>query len=422
MVLHRQSTNVASLLEAALPQEMAMVLRTLGGMAAEPAYLVGGPVRDLLLGRRLVDLDVVVEGDAMALAGSLAQALGGRAVTHPRFGTAKLRLPFLTVDLATARAETYSRPGALPTVRPAPIAADLWRRDFSVNAMAVSLAPASFGCLLDPCGGRPDLERRLVRALHQRSFQDDATRILRAIRYEGRLAFRLEPATEGWLRRDVAFLDTISGDRLRRELELIFREETPEGMLARADEVGALGRIYPPLAGLGDGWLAARFQEARSRRVGQPLLYSCLLTYRLAKEEADGAIARLKLPGRTAQAVRHTQELRGILEGLAAPGLAPSAFCQRLEGSPLAAVASVAVASPLPLARRRLWSYLKTWRYVKPVLDGEALMALGVPPGPELGRLLLALRHARWDGLARTAEEERALVQRWLGQRPLSSP
>ncbi len=193
------SRDVISQLEQRLSPESLALIQKAGALAAERRlgiYLVGGVVRDILLGRANSDLDLVVEGDAIKLAESLAGELGGRLVVHRRFGTAKIRTRNLTIDLAMARAETYARPGALPTVRPGSIQDDLARRDFTVNAMALRLDPGSFGKLVDPFDGRKDLENKLIRILHDRSFIDDATRMLRAVRYEQRFGFRLEASTE----------------------------------------------------------------------------------------------------------------------------------------------------------------------------------------------------------------------------------
>ncbi|MBI4299995.1 MAG: CCA tRNA nucleotidyltransferase, partial [Chloroflexi bacterium] len=181
-------------------------------------YLVGGALRDLLLGRSGPDMDLVVEGDALRLAEALAAKLGARAIFHRRFGTAKLHKGSLVMDLATARAESYAHPGALPTVRPGALKDDLFRRDFTINAMALGIAGDAAGAIVDPFDSRQDLAARLVRILHPQSFIDDATRIWRAVRYEQRLGFHIEAETERLLRRDVGMLKTISGPRLRREL------------------------------------------------------------------------------------------------------------------------------------------------------------------------------------------------------------
>src|SRR5207244_1379788 len=161
-----------------------------------PVYLVGGAVRDLLRRVESVDLDLAVEGDAHLAAGTVAERLGGEVVLHDRFGTATVKAPDLTVDLAATRRETYAHPGALPDVEPATLADDLIRRDFTINAMAAGLSGDDLGRLHDPHGGQADLEAGVIRILHPDSFVDDPTRLLRAVRYEGRLGVRLVPGTE----------------------------------------------------------------------------------------------------------------------------------------------------------------------------------------------------------------------------------
>ena len=204
-------------------------------------YLVGGPVRDWLLGLPAKDLDFVVEGNAPELAREMASRMGGQAVVHGRFGTATLSRGDLRVDLATARRETYPAPGALPQVEPSSILDDLARRDFSINAMAAPMGGAD-KTLLDPKGGLEDLGRGSIRILHSRSFRDDPTRLFRAVRYEQRLGFAIEKATETLLVDAVESdcLDSVSGDRIRHELHWIFEEKEPVRTLIRANDLGLL--------------------------------------------------------------------------------------------------------------------------------------------------------------------------------------
>jgi len=318
--------NLASRMKQDLPPGLFAFLRLAGEVARaqeQGLYLVGGAVRDLLLGRPNLDFDLVVEGDAPQLARQLAKASAEKVVTHPRFGTAKFRRDDLSIDLVTARSETYPRPGALPEVEPGTIGDDLLRRDFSINAMAIHLSPDSFGQLFDPHAGRPDLERGLIRVLHDRSFIDDATRMLRALRYEHRLGFQLEQHTEMLMRRDKSMLETISGDRIRHELELILNEEHPERTLHRAEALGVLQEIHPSLSG--DGWLAERFAQARQLATAPSLsLYLSLLIYRLSQDESDGLIARLNIVGKAARILRQVLRLKADIPALASPGLPSS--------------------------------------------------------------------------------------------------
>ena len=202
-----KATELLARLEQTLSEGVGHALAAVMEGAEEEGrmlYLVGGSVRDLALGRSQLDVDAVAEGEVQSLAAAAASALGGRCVAHREFGTVTLETDEARVDLAMARTETYTRPGALPRVHPASIGEDLARRDFTINALALALCGPERGRLLDPFGGWADLRRGLVRVLHPRSFIDDATRILRAVRYAVRLGFRLESETLALLRREVS--------------------------------------------------------------------------------------------------------------------------------------------------------------------------------------------------------------------------
>ncbi|KKL93564.1 hypothetical protein LCGC14_1873410, partial [marine sediment metagenome] len=212
-------------------------------------YLVGGSVRDLLLERPTLDIDLTLKGDAPALARRVAAELPAlRCVVHSAFRTATLKGAGFRLDVATARVETYERPGALPSVRPGSLRDDLLRRDFTVNAMALALTGDRRGGIIDPFGGKADLKAGLLRVLYDGSFRDDATRILRGARYESRLGSRFEPETLRRLKRDVGYLKAISGPRIREELARLWREPQPERILLRLSELGALQAIHPTLS------------------------------------------------------------------------------------------------------------------------------------------------------------------------------
>jgi len=385
--------------------------------AAENArlYVVGGAVRDLLLGRPLVDVDIVVEGDAAALARRVAQQTGGRVEAHDRFGTAKVIHNGQSLDLAAARTETYARPGALPTVQPGTLAQDLARRDFTINAIALVLTPPNEGGLLDPFGGHTDMETGLVRVLHDDSFIDDATRIFRAVRYEERLGFAMEPHTESLARRDIRYLDAISGDRVRNEIDMLLREHAPEKGMARLAEIGALTRVGLPWH---DGaWLSRKFAQARRAAAPDALLpeiYLGLLMYSVSPDEAAAALQRLNFPRVTEQALRDVGPVKAMLADLARPALQASAAVHMLEGFQPAALQTCAFACDDEAARERLRRYLAEWRYVKSALDGHDLARLGVAQGPRMGQLLKSLRNARLDGQVRSREDEESWVRRAL--------
>jgi len=409
--------NFSSQLEEYLPPPVLALAKIAGKEASEleqQVYLVGGAVRDLFLGRANFDLDLVVEGDAIKLAKELAKGSQAKLTVHSRFGTAKLTYPDFSLDLATARRETYVHPGALPTIQPGSLTDDLRRRDFSINAMALRLNPQRFGELIDPYHGKEDLGRGLVRVLHPNSFIDDATRILRGLRYEQRLGFKFEPRTGELVRRDAAMLDTISGDRISHELELILKEDYPERVFGRAEELGVLSNLHPSLTG--NGWLSEKFDQARRfhKRTSPSALYLCLLIYSLTSKENERFISRLNFPKRLAQAMRHTLELKSQLHTLANPQLKPSDIYQLLSSYATQAIQANAVATESPTAAQHLQLYAAKLRYVKPLLNGEDLQEMGIPPGRQLGKILDALHEARLNGEVKTRENEQRLVHSWL--------
>jgi tRNA nucleotidyltransferase (CCA-adding enzyme) len=363
----------------------------------------------------------VLEGDAPGFARRLNKliraegdnrVLSERVTIHTRFGTAKFKRGDITIDVVTARSETYARPGALPTVKPGTIRDDLYRRDFTINAMAIELMPASFGQLLDYFDGMKDLQRGSVRILHDGSFIDDSTRILRAIRYEQRLGFKLEGDTERLLKRNVSYLDTISGDRIRHELELICKEANAERMLERAQALGVLRQIHPALKF--DGATAERLRRACQKGKPEADLYLSIMAYPLDNEAIEGLVQRLNITGELKRAIKQLPRLKFKLPALASPDIAPSAAYRLLQKYNSKAIATCALAADEPAIRLHLERYLDELRYVKTHLDGDALQSLGVAPGPRLGKTLEALREAKLDGTVNTREEEASLVHRLL--------
>jgi len=405
--------NLARQTEQYLPGQLLELVKDISGQAAnhgETVYLVGGVVRDLLLGYPNFDLDLVVEGDAVKLAQTVAETSQVTLLAHHRFGTAKLRYDNFTLDLATARKETYARPGELPAVTPGTLEDDLIRRDFSINAMAISLATNDYGELIDPHKGKSDLEHRLIRVLHPRSFSDDATRILRGVCYEQRLSFEFEAQTARLLKRDIPMLDTISGDRIRHELEHIFEENRPELVIRRLGDLGALHRITPSLKG--DGWISEKFDRARrlKKPAQLPSLYFCILIYSLSERDIEQFLTRLNIPAKLSRTMRDTLRLKASLPLLDKPLLKPSEIYYLLrEYEPLAIQAN-AIATESPRVRRTLQVFLTKLRYVRTALNGEELKKMGISPGPQMGKVLEVLHRAKLDGEVRTRADEKQLV------------
>jgi len=406
-------------MEKQLPAELVEFMQTAGLVAAsqrQNLYLVGGVVRDLLLGRTNLDLDLVVEGDAIALAMRLAQITQGKVTIHTRFQTANLRWDNWSVDLATARSETYTRPGALPTVEPGSLDTDLFRRDFTINTMAIELVPSRWGRLIDLYEGRNDLKKGLIRILHENSFSDDATRIWRALRYEQRLDFKLEPDTLRLLKQNIAMLDTISADRIRHELELVLKEELPEKFIRRADELGVLAQLHPSLKG--DDWLSRKFEEAR--KASSPdspsvELYLALLVFRLSDKETEEFIQKLRLRKSHAQTLRDGISLKASLKALTKPALAPSRIYHLLHGLSPSALTANYLATDSPMAQQHIHLFLTKLRYAKPALTGNDLQKLGIPPGPRMKEILARLHQARLDGKVTSKQGEMEMVRGWVG-------
>jgi tRNA nucleotidyltransferase (CCA-adding enzyme) len=412
--------NLARRIEKRLPAESVKLLKKAGEVAnsqQQRVYLVGGMVRDLLLGRDNQDIDLVVEGNAVNLAEALAENRQAKITRHPRFGTAKVQWDGASIDIASARAENYAKPGALPTVKPGTIGNDLARRDFTINAIAIELNPRHFGEILDPHNGRYDLEHGLVRVLHTKSFIDDATRIWRAIRYEQRLDFQLELATFELLKQSKVWLATISGDRTRHEVELILKEEVPEKTLCRADELGVLTSLHPSLKG--DTWLAETFTLAREEALpGVPSaqLYLALMIYRLTATETEQLIEYLRIPKAVTQILHDSATIKGKIEELTPNGLPPSRIYNLLHGYNTTALTANMLAVNDDTAEEHFELYLNVLKNVRTSLKGEDIKELGIKSGPKIKEVLNQLQDAKLDGLVSTRREEVAMVRGMVGK------
>lgn len=391
--------NLKAEIRSKLPEKVVSLLREIGTLAGQmgmTAYAVGGFVRDLILGTPTLDVDIVVEGDGIALAHALARMWGAKLTVHQRFLTATLHWespneaktpalshphPVTRLDIATARMERYPEPAILPEVEPATILDDLLRRDFSINAMAVCLAPNRFGELLDPTGGYRDLQRGVIRVLHDRSFVDDPTRIFRAVRYEQRFGFRIEPKTLRLIRkvRDESLLTRLTRDRIKQELWRTLREREPVKPMKRLKELGILTVIAPELSAAPKRldwmervnawlqWFESNLPDKRLEREWAlllPLLPNCETAisfcqrYQLGQREKESAISLLKA------IKRRTPEK-------------PSKWVQWLNPLPLEVALVIAAKRADP--NEPIWQrYFSDWRWARPDISGEDLKACGL--------------------------------------------
>jgi tRNA nucleotidyltransferase (CCA-adding enzyme) len=469
--------NLASKLESALPPARLALIKAVARVAYEQRaalYIVGGPVRDLLLDRPSQDFDFVVEGDAIDLARSLSQTYGGRVTSHSQFGTAKWHIAEIhegliealerenrgvewtagqeppklgtrpgrppaiqafsrldpgdlpdSLDLITARTEFYTHPSALPTVERGSIKLDLHRRDFTINTLALRLDGHHYGELHDYWGGLNDLKEGLVRVLHSLSFVDDPTRILRAVRFEGRFGFNIEQRTLDLLLEARQLLDRVSGDRIRHELDHILQEDKVCRILARFHELGLLAAIHPELSW--DDWLCEKFEvlqqpgplqewgfwetEIKGRSIHLALAY-IMWTIRMRPGQVQAVIDRLKIPLTVVDAIFSARRLCRELPVLAKA--LPSRVVARLGDKPPLALYAGYLASDDDNLKQVVMNYITLWQHTHPTLDGHVLKNRGLPPGPVYREILGALRDAWLDGKITSQNQEKELLDQLL--------
>jgi tRNA nucleotidyltransferase (CCA-adding enzyme) len=424
--------NVRDLMRRRLPAPVLDLLAEVGQVGHEMdmgVYMVGGVVRDLILERDNLDIDLVVEGDAIALGNAWGAQTGARVHAHDRFGTATVTLEreglpaHFKVDLATARTEFYEYPSALPTVEPGSLKKDLYRRDFTINALAVALAPPRFGLLVDYFGGRRDIHDGRIRALHTLSFLEDPTRALRAVRFATRYGFTIGAQTERLIRNagKQGLYARLSGKRLLTELRYLLADADPVAGVAALGRLGVLSGIAPAF---GDGaacvprleraaealaWFRHQFPD---RPLKAWLVYLMALADALPPEPRNAFRERLDLPGRLR---RVWEEWDGL------PARAPKALAgdgaqdeepdpvrvdRLFDGAPPEVLVHLMAACDDPRVQRAVPLYLSHLADVRTALTGKDLQALGLPPGPDYRKILGALRELRLRGRVRSRDDE----------------
>jgi len=354
-------------------------------------HLVGGAVRDLLIGGEPDDLDLVVEGDAAALARRLDEA----PRIHDRFGTSTVRLDGFTYDLARARRETYARPGALPDVAPATLSDDLKRRDFTVNALALALGAPRPGELTSVPSALDDLAARRLRALHDASFIDDPTRLLRLVRYASRLGFAIEPHTLALARAAVLAraLDTVTGSRIGTELRLLAREPDPLAAIATLHELRLDSAIHPDF-GLTDLALGRRAFLLLPADGHSDRLALALALRGVPRKEVRALLDRLAFEAADRDAILAAATRAPSLAAALERARRPSEIAEAAAGAGPELVALAGALGPATNAR----DWLTRLRHVQLEIDGSELLAAGIPEGPAVGRGLQAALAGKLDG------------------------
>ncbi len=399
-------------------------------------FLVGGVVRDIILGLPNQDLDFVLEADAIRFADELAAQFGGTVLAHKPFGTAiwtldscaaeNLMLPAHQIpqhiDFARARSETYKHPAALPTVAPADIQSDLRRRDFTLNTLAIQLSPAQeSGQLLDECGGFADLQNGLIAILHDRSFIDDPTRILRAMRISLRLGFIIEARTDKLMRAALPQLGRVTGPRLVNEIDLILREPKAGEILLQLQDLGALKSIQPAFRVSPDlPDQLTRFRETTApwqATIDKHCVLWSLLLAAVPEGDADAICQRLSLSRTLTKSIGACARLIDAADILRDGKSPPSQAAQILDGllEPALHAAWLLLADS-PTAQNKLLDYMNKWRHQRPSISGADLEQMGIPPGPRYKRILDALRFAWIDSKINSPKQEQAYLRELIAK------
>ncbi len=417
-----------------LPKELKEVVylaRDISGRLNMPAYLVGGFVRDLILGRNNFDLDIVIEGDGIRFASALAAALKTRVTSHARFKTATIHYrPHLKIDVSTARKERYPGAAQLPVVEAGTMKDDLLRRDFTVNSMAMGISCGHFGKLIDYFSGKDDLKRRLIRVMHDKSFIDDPCRILRAIRFEQRFGFKIEPHTLCLLKDAVnsGMLQKLQPQRLRDDLILILKEEDPARYLKRLGELTGFGFISHRIRSLRGIFSFLRalkkeitwFRKNLPRRRGLDvwLVYLMGLLSPLDRQDISKICRAMALrSGEEKRLLNCKQMPSKFISELKKPGLKPAKIYEMLEPLSYEVIVYIKASHKNPVLHGNINDFLRLYNGTRIALSGDDLLSMGILPGPDYRQILKKVLYAKLNGLIHSRQDEELYVKELIRQR-----
>lgn len=425
------SENLKDKLKEKVPPGIVDILLRAGKLAYSmgwSVFIVGGFVRDLLLGNENFDIDLVIEGDGILYAEKLSEELGANLTIHRDFGTATLNLSEnFKLDIATSRREFYPRPASLPHVKPAPLKEDLFRRDFTVNAMAISINPPDFGRLIDFFGGRRDLRERKVRVLHVRSFIDDPTRIFRAIRFEQRYNFCIEKVTERLIKlalREGVF-QLLSGKRIKEELKQILEEDRPERNVYRMQKLGILKVIQPGIYLNSSREMIfdklidtiARYEILTGEKSKRWLIRLSVLLRDLTEEEIENFCSKYSFTREERETIlASSKKADEIVERLTVPEMKPSSIYYLLRSYPPEALILAMAIAKNDIVEKRIVLYLSHLQKIELEITGDDLKKMGYKPSPEFSRILEETKKAKLDGLVKTVEEEVEFIRKNFAQ------
>lgn len=424
---HAKVSNVATLLTEVLPPKILKLIDIAGHIAVDngfTAYIAGGFVRDLLLKFENFDVDIVIEGDGIVFAEKFADHLSADLKKHRKFGTAIVNLADgIKIDIATARTEFYKYPGSMPEVEYSSIKYDLYRRDFTINAMAININPDNFGELMDYFSGQRDLRNKLIRVLYNMSFIEDPTRIFRAIKFEQRYGFKIEKNTEHFLKNavELELIDKLAGQRIQDELIQILSEDEPLKALHRMAEFNVL-KILSPNIKLDEN-LEGLFNELFNsfsvellfikEKIDRWLICFLVLIDQLSIDEVRTICNRLKFKSSSVEKIITGKELTNkIIVNLdKGHDLQQSYIYKELHNVPIEVVLFILTKSKSKKVKKRIHQYISQMRSVKPIITGEHLKELGMIPGPKFKEILSELLYAILDGKVKNIDEEKNFVR-----------
>jgi tRNA nucleotidyltransferase (CCA-adding enzyme) len=416
--------SLSSWLKERFPSEIYNLLKLSGEVAEEfgfTAYLVGGSVRDLLRSEENLDIDIVIEGDGISFAKALGERLHAKVRSHQRFNTAQVITEKIKLDVATARTEYYESPAALPKVETSSMKKDLYRRDFTINTLAIKLNPKDFGLLIDFFGGQRDLREKAIRVLHNLSFIEDPTRAFRAVRFSERFGFKISKHTENLMKVAIKMnlFEKLSGPRLYEELLLAFNETEPVKTLKRFSDYGLLKVIYPNLIFNEElestlksmhetlSWFNLLFLEEKTDR---GVLYLMALFSGLKDEEVRAVIERLSpSPKVRDMIINGMSQARDLMRKL--PLDDPVEIYHHLHKLSLETVLFSMALSKDRQKQKVVSQYLTELRKVKTILKGDDLKNMGIQPGPLYSKILTMLLEERLRGHLKSREDEEKFVR-----------
>ena len=373
-------------------------------------YLVGGAVRDIILGKTPKDLDFVVDKKAENISSEIALELNGEVLSNSEFGTSKLSIKKSIYDIANARSETYAHPGALPKVTRNSIDKDLWRRDFSINSVAIQLTQDEDWQILDPTDGLADISHGTIRVLHDKSFVDDPTRIFRAVKYSIRFGFSIDEKTGKLIGNCIKsnYINKISGNRILSEVSQILEEDHFKASIQLLSSLGILSSIHRKLK-IGDALLDNLNQLNNITKEDKSTLLTLLFSD-INSEDIDEICQRLDVNPKKVQILHDIQTIKQNTKSLSKTKIINSELMMLLDKLDVESISSIQLISKNESLRKNLSNFLDKLRFIKPKIAAKEIISLGIAPGPQIGNLLADIRFAVADGILKTATEEKQFV------------